>query len=134
MIVVDASVWVSALGRHDIHYRASRQWLDQYMAEGGLVIAPVILLAEVAGAIARLRSSPRHGRQAMSRLLEAPRLRLVPHDGGFAQTAARVAADLRLRGADAIYVTVALVLGIPLVTWDREQQQRAGALVTVQTP
>jgi predicted nucleic acid-binding protein len=134
VIVVDASVWVSTLARHDTHYAVSRDWLDRYVASGGLVLAPVILLAEVGGAIARLRNNPRRGRLAVSRLRELPRLRLVPHDLGFAETAARVAADLRLRGADAMYVTVAYAFNIPLVTWDREQQQRAGAVVTVQTP
>ena len=84
--------------------------------------------------MARLRNNPRRGHQAIGRLQALPRLRLVPHDLGFAQTAARVAADLRRRGADAMYVTVALAFSIPLVTWDREQQQRAQAVVTVQTP
>ena len=48
--------------------------------------------------------------------------------------AAEVAADLRLRGADAVYVAAARLLRVPLVTWDREQQQRAGAVVVVQMP
>lgn len=134
MIVVDASVWVSALGLRDVHYRVSRDWLAHYLSGGGLVLAPVILLAEVGGAIARLRNNPRRGKLAISRLRELASLRLVPHDLAFAETAARMAADLRLRGTDAMYVTVSLALDIPLVTWDREQLQRASAVVAVQTP
>jgi predicted nucleic acid-binding protein len=134
VIVVDASVWVSALGQRDVHYQVSRDWLANYIDGGGLVLAPVILLAEVGGAIARLRNNPRRGKLAVSRLRELPRLRFVPHDLTFAETAARVATDLRLRGADAMYVTVSYALDIPLVTWDREQRERASAVVAVQTP
>ncbi len=96
--------------------------------------APLLLLAEVAGAVSRRLGNPRHGEQAANRLLRASGLRLVSGDLAFGQTAARLAADLRLRGADVTYVTVAYVLSIPLVTWDREQQQRAARVITVQTP
>jgi predicted nucleic acid-binding protein len=39
-----------------------------------------------------------------------------------------------MRGADAIYAAVARRLRIPLVTWDAEQQQRAGTLIPTYTP
>ncbi len=48
--------------------------------------------------------------------------------------AAKVAANLRLRGADAFYVAAASRLDIPLVTWDQEQMERARGLVNVITP
>jgi predicted nucleic acid-binding protein len=133
-MVVDASVWVSSLMPQDVHHQASRAWLDQYLSDGRIMVAPVLLLSEVAGAVARLKGDSQSGRQAFRDLLDVPRLRLVDHDAGFGRAAAELAADLRLRGADAIYVAAARLLHIPLVTWDREQQQRAGAVIAVRTP
>jgi predicted nucleic acid-binding protein len=57
----------------------------------------------------------------------------VPVDHGLADAAAALAARLRLRGADATYVAVASRLGVPLVTWDDKQRQRAASLVTIHT-
>jgi hypothetical protein len=45
-----------------------------------------------------------------------------------------MAADLQLRAGDASYVTLARQLNIPLVSWDREQLQKAGSLIATCTP
>lgn len=45
-----------------------------------------------------------------------------------------LAIDLRLRGADAVYVAVADQLSLPLVSWDVEQRERAAARVEVIVP
>jgi predicted nucleic acid-binding protein len=134
VLVVDASVWVSSLIPQDRYHHASRTWLDRYLAAGGIVYGPVLLLPEVAGAVARLKADPQIGRQVLQDMLKVPTLRLVPNDFGFGRVAAQMAADLRLRGADVVYVTAAYLLHMPLVTWDREQQQRAGSVILVQTP
>jgi predicted nucleic acid-binding protein len=134
VLVVDASVWVSSLIPQDSYHQASRGWLDRYLDRGGIVYEPVLLLSEVAGAVARLKADSQLGQQALQDLLEVPTLRLVPHDFDFGRVAAQMAADLRLRGADVVYVTAAYLLQMPLVTWDREQQQRAGSVIAVQTP
>jgi predicted nucleic acid-binding protein len=59
---------------------------------------------------------------------------LVPIDTVLIQAAVEVATDLQLRAGDAIYVALAHQLNIPLVSWDREQLQRAESLVSTYTP
>lgn len=51
-----------------------------------------------------------------------------------ARRAAKLAAALRLRGADAVYVALALEYGATLVTWDAEMLQRAPAAMLTMTP
>jgi predicted nucleic acid-binding protein len=92
------------------------------------------LLTEVAGAIARRTGKPELAHQAVKRLLNIPSLRLVASDQQLGTAAARLAADLRLRGADAMYVAVAYRLNIPLVTWDREQLERTQNFIVAYTP
>jgi predicted nucleic acid-binding protein len=133
-MVVDASVWVSRLVPQDVHHLVSRRWLERHVAGGGLLVAPVLLLAEVAGAISRRTREPRLANQAVESLLRVPDLRLVSVDPRLGREAARLAADLHLRGADAMYVALAHHLNVPLVTWDREQRDRAASLIMVHTP
>ncbi|WP_322802155.1 type II toxin-antitoxin system VapC family toxin [Thermoflexus sp.] len=133
-MVVDASVWVSALVPADGHHAASRRWLEARLREGALLIAPVILLAEVGGAIARRTGDAALGRRAAGMLLAFPTLRLTPVDERLGGKAALLAARLRLRGVDAVYVATAVLLGVPLVTWDVEQRERALPVIQAQAP
>ncbi len=133
-VVVDASVWVSRLVPQDVHHEASRRWLEAFTARGGQVVAPVLLLPEIAGAISRRTGVPDLARQAVQQLQRLRTLRLVALDRRLSQAACQLAADLGLRGADATYVAVADQLKIPLVTWDNEHIDRAGKRITVQMP
>ncbi|OGL05900.1 MAG: hypothetical protein A3H48_00710 [Candidatus Rokubacteria bacterium RIFCSPLOWO2_02_FULL_71_18] len=119
---------------HDVRHEASRRWLTRHVAGGGLVIAPTLLLPEVAGAVARRTAEPRLARRAVDAVLRLPALRLVPVDDVLARMAAKLAARLRVRGADAVYIAVAATLQLPLVTWDVEQRDRAARLVEVFVP
>jgi predicted nucleic acid-binding protein len=132
--VVDASVWVSRLVPQDVHHAASRRWLEEQAAGGDLVISPTLLLAEVAGAVSRRTGQSELAHQAVQMLLRLTELRLVPLDSRLGRSAARLAAEIGLRGADAVYVATAHHLNVPLVTLDREQQARAGRLVEVRSP
>jgi len=67
--VVDASVWVSRLVPQDVHHFASRRYLEERAAAGDPLVAPALLLAEVAGAIARRTGAPELGRRALEGLL-----------------------------------------------------------------
>ena len=133
-MVVDASVVVSRLVPDDVHHETSRRWLMQHVADGGLLISPTLLLAEVAGAVARRTGKPRLGRRALAAVLRLPALRLVPVDEVLAHAAANLAGQFRVRGADAVYIAAAAVLGVPLATWDLEQRERAAHIVEVFVP
>jgi predicted nucleic acid-binding protein len=132
--VVDASVLVSCLLPQDAHHAASRAWLGRQLASGASLVAPITLLAEVGGAIARRTEGAEQGQQAIGWLIHLPNLRLAAVDHSVGLLAAELATALRLRGADALYVAVAERLALPLVSWDREQQERAVGRVPVQTP
>jgi len=133
-MVVDASVVVSRLVPHDVHHEASRRWLTQHIAGGGLLIAPTLLLAEVAGAVARRTGKPRLAQRAVAAVLRLPALRLLPVDEILARAASSLAGQFRVRGADAIYIAAAAALRVPLATWDLEQRERAAHIVDVFVP
>jgi len=132
--VVDASIWVSRLVSADVHHPVSETWLETFVGGGGQCVAPVLLLAEVAGAISRRTTEARLGQAALKLLLRMPALRIVNVERRLGTSAAQLAADLGLRGADAVYVALARQLKVPLITWDQEQLDRTGSIIAAHQP
>ncbi|MGE0544556.1 MAG: type II toxin-antitoxin system VapC family toxin [Dehalococcoidia bacterium] len=132
--MIDASVWVSRFVPQDAFHASSQRWLSAHVAAGGLLVSPVILPVEVAGAVSRRTGDRRLARQVLDTLMRVPALRIVPIDPGLGRAAAELAADLGLRGADAVYVALARELSLPLLTWDEDQRRRAGRVIAADTP
>ena len=134
MLVVDASVWVSWLRLSDVNHAASRLWVEQYITKGGILVAPTLLVIEVAAAISRQTGQIVQAKEAVKKLYSLDAMRLVSIDLTLVQTAVDIATDLQLRAGDATYVAVAHQLGISLVSWDKEQLERASKLIATYTP
>ena len=124
---------MSALVPSDVHHAASRSWLEQRAADQ-LLVAPSLLLPEVASAVSRATGRPLLARRAVRLLTRLPALRLVAVDSELAEAAARLAGDQRLRGADSVYVALAKQLSLPLVTWDLEQASRSSEVIHAGAP
>jgi predicted nucleic acid-binding protein len=132
--VVDASVWVGRFLPADVHHQASRAWLGAQVDLGEILVAPALLLPELAGAVARRTGLSELATRVVALIEGLPNVRLVPVDPALAQLSATLAARLHLRGADAVYVALAHRLSVSLLTWDQEQLERAGPQVMVLTP
>ena len=98
-VVVDASVWVSRLVTRDIFHEFVKEWMEPRGSDGMIFLSPALLLPEVAGAIARPTVDSRFARQARESLQSLTSLRIVEMDQSLVGDAARLAADLGLRGA-----------------------------------
>ncbi len=134
-MVVDASVWVGYFVTNDAHHEVSRRWLRSQFADHDQILhGPSLLLAEVAGAVSRRTRVRWLAGMIVREMLELPELELLRLDERLGMRAARLAGNLRLRGADACYVAVAEELGLPLVTWDDELLARASGAVPVLRP
>lgn len=134
MSVIDASVWVSRLVPQDRFHATSRRWLAAHAAAGGLLVSPILLPAEATGAVSRRTGDPRLAHRVLETLMRVPALRIIPIDARLGRAAAELAADLGLRGADAFYVAATRALGLPLITWDEDQRQRAERVIAAFTP
>ena len=134
MIVIDASVWVViALPDDGLHVQ-SRQWVEQWERTGRPIAVPAIFPVEVGAALIRRVRKEEDAYEVVDDLLNDPLLTLLPIDREMCNRATRLAMDLRLRGADAIYVALAESLEVPLVTWDDQQRLRASERVATATP
>ncbi len=134
MIVVDASVLVSAAWPSDGNHQISRAWLQGYIRSSETMTAPVLIFSEVGGALMRRTQRTGLTVRVLQRIRLLPRFMPVPVDTVLGDDAADLAIALQLRGADAVYVALAAQLSVPLITWDREQLVRGGQRVTTYEP
>ena len=134
MAVIDASVYVALINAHEREHGSSWTWFEQAKAAQEVVVAPVVLLAEVAAALSRGVGDPVLVHQVVQQLMRSSLIELTPVTKTLAGRAAAIAADHRVRGCDAIYVALAEQRGDQLVTLDRQQLERGGAVVAVRQP
>ena len=132
MPVIDASVWVGYYHEPDPAHAQCSTWLEAAIVGGMRLVAPSLLVAEVAAALTRL-GKPETATRAIDHLTRGG-LELVELDSIRARRAAEVALATRVRGADAVYLALAEERGDVLVTLDRQQRERGGALVDVREP
>ncbi len=134
IVVIDASVWVSWFTESDVNYSVSRRWMERYLTAGGLLLAPTFLLVEVAAAISRRIGQPEIARQTVKELFQVPAMRFISPTAALFWAAIELAADLQLRAGDTTYVALACQLNRPLVSWDREQLEKASNFTATYTP
>jgi len=131
---LDASVVMNAFNPAETGHAISLQLQTAIQAQSIQVIVPTLLLTEVAATIGRVLGDAPRARDFAVRLSRLPYLRFVSLTRPLALEAANLAADYRLRGADAVYVAVARQFGTALVTLDEQQRIRAATSITIRTP
>jgi predicted nucleic acid-binding protein len=133
-VVVDASVFVAAVLADEPSHGAAFAFLQTCARLEIARLAPAIIAAEVKGPVARRTGQPALARQLFAALRSRPDFVVLPIDAIVGDEAGELASLQGIKGCDAVYVAVARLLTIPLVTLYREQQERAPADVEVYTP
>ena len=134
MAVIDASVYISLVNAHEKAHASSWTWFEDTLTRDERIVAPVILLAEVASALSRGIGDPKLVNNALVQLRESSLIELVPVTRNLTEFAAVIAAEHRIRGCDAVYAAVAAQLDDALVTLDRQQLKRAASVIRVRKP
>lgn len=125
LLTIDASVFVAACHRREPGHVASRRLLAAVRDAGTPLLEPASMPVEVAAALSRAGGDANLAREYAAAIIALPRLTLVAIDEELMRRAVDLAADRRLRGADAMYATVASLYGARLVTLDGEQMDRS---------
>lgn len=133
-LVIDANIFVAASLVEDKFHQTSTDFLLEVRVHGSVIYEPVLILAEVAGVISRVRKDHRYGDVAALRIEHFPKTRLRIADGPFARRAARLASRHALSGADAHYLAVAAEFGSTLVTLDEALLSLDPQIVVAMTP
>lgn len=134
MAVIDASVYMTLINAHEADHTRSWAWFEVAKSKKEPIVAPVILIAEVASAISRGVGDPELAHRVVTQLIQTHVVELAPVSISLAKKAAEIAADYRIRGCDAVYVALADKLGEQLITLDHQQLERGAAIVDAREP
>lgn len=132
--VLDASVLVATALPNEPFHADAKALLKHLFAEGAYLCLPTIALAEVAAAIARGVGDEQLALAVVAQYATRADLRRIPVDTALGDHAARIAAQQRIRGCDAVYVALADFEQAVLVTLDGQQRASAPSNVIARTP
>ena len=127
-LTIDASVWIAAADARDKFHPPSLELLRRVVAEGIAVILPAFGRTEVACALARRLRDGALGQQLTHSLMNRMVTAEIAMDAAFLRGAECIGASQFLRGADALYATVAQQSQCLLISWDNEHLERAGGI------
>jgi predicted nucleic acid-binding protein len=134
MFTIDASVHINALNPTEAGSAESQAFLAKVYQQALPVYSPTLLWVEVAAALARVFDSSAQGIALAQALRILPGHIWIPLDEELAGEACLMAAEHRLRGADAIYAAVAHRYRTTLVTTDQQQINRLRSFLSVCLP
>ena len=134
MYCLDASVITNSFITKEEFHESSKRLMDKIKDEAISVILPEIVLPEVASAIARGVNNDRIALAFVEALRKIPNFTLVPIDREISHLASRFAAENRLRGCDAVYVAIAYLFNVKLITLDGQQKERSLSVIEAISP
>jgi len=134
LFTIDASVFVASYRSQETCCAISRDLLRLVRQADVPLMEPSILPVEIAAALAHAGEKAEWATEYAESVMAFPCLSLQSLDERMARRALTIATQYRLRGADALYVAVAVKYGARLVTLDAEQLERAPALVEACKP
>lgn len=131
-LLIDASVFVSAVLESDVHHRASREFFKtlRRAEERPLFIVPATVVLEMANVLTKFGKH----RQAASMAERFPILQTVAIDDTFITQAIPVLQKVRLKTADATVAISAFLHNATLVSWDRQLLREARRIVSTALP
>ncbi len=134
MYTIDASVFVRAYTMQDERSPICNRLLTHIHDQNIALFEPTLVLMEIAGSISREFNNPLLGRISASNLMRLSQVSFIEFNSPLAEQGFELAADLRLRGADATYVAIAQHCATTLISLDREHLQRASRVIPVVSP
>ncbi len=134
MFTIDASVYINALNPTETGSSESRTFLEHVHRPAITVFSPTLLLVELAAVVARVFNDTRRGIAYARAVHQLPGQVWLPLDARLSEVALTLAAQHRLRGADAVYTAVAWQVGTVLVTLDHQQLTRLPSSIRAITP
>lgn len=128
-VTVDSSVIISSLlWNESRHEEAFKIW-EEVLKGKSIALLPFSVLVEVVAAIRRRTGSNRLSLEVKKELLSSESITFVVLDENSADQASDIAAEIGIRGMDAIVVQVAKEFGSKLISFDNEMIAKASKIL-----
>jgi predicted nucleic acid-binding protein len=132
-LTIDANVYVSAVTPSESAHASCLELLRLVHQARRLIVTPILVRPEVAAALSQQGRRPADALAYAESILRGAYVTPAPLGSRLAESAARIAVEHRLRGADAVYAAVALRYDAVLVTNDRQLRDRGATIVTTRS-
>ena len=133
MYTVDASVWVNGFDQREAGHEMSRQLLELLRTQALPLIEPTLVLAEVAGAISRIRQDPNPAQAFATTLGHLPNVTVLPLDTALGQRALCAGRPVWLTRCGCGVCGGGAARRMPGISLDHEQLTRLANIISVQT-
>jgi predicted nucleic acid-binding protein len=130
-LTLDSSVLVAALRKNEKKHSESLRLLQQIKEGKYTAIEPYSVLIEVVAAIRRRTNSRDLAEKVKMDFLNIGNLIFVDIDSTLAENAATTAAQIGIRGMDAIVIQTAIEYSASLVSLDNEMLEKAKPVVKI---
>jgi predicted nucleic acid-binding protein len=130
-ICLDSSVIVTALRKQENRHLAAKDVLRKVKDGSHIAIEPYTVLIEVTAALKRRTGSKELALRVRDDLLAINTINFMELGAESAADAAEIAAEIGIRGMDAVVIQVAKEFNIPLVTLDQEMLEKARLIIDV---
>lgn len=133
--LLDSNIFIARFDPTDVHHKRCKALVDRALAGKFDVVAPSLVLTEIAVGLNRRTKNPEFARDTYRKLWSHPNMRWLDVTVERAIDAAEfgIAASIR-GGADAIIAYVAKSEGIPLVTLDQLLRDQIGDQLVTLSP
>jgi predicted nucleic acid-binding protein len=129
-VTVDSSVIISSLLHYEPRHAEALKIWGEVLKGKSVAFLPFSVLVEVVAAIRRRTGSNRLALEVKKELLNSESISFVILDQTSAEQAAEIAAEIGIRGMDAIVVQVAKELGSKLISFDNEMIAKASKILS----
>jgi len=130
-LTLDSSIFVAALRKDEKSHPEALRLFQQIKDGQHIAIEPYSVLVEVVAAIRRRTNSKLLADRVKNDFLNIGSLIFIDIDSTVAENAASLAADIGVRGMDAIVIQVAREYNAPLISLDMEMIEKAKQVVEV---
>ncbi len=133
-LVIDSNIFVSAFDPKDVFHADCYPIIQKLLNHEIEAVCPLLVLIEVTCVIRRRTGSEPLARSVLQSLLQWQSIEWLDITREVAQNAGAIGARTGVRGGDAVVLQAAGQYGIPLVTKDKEIQQKGSGDVLVLDP
>lgn len=134
MFCLDASVIINSQIQTEPHHPYSKRLLEIIEQKDLTLLMPEIVIPEIAAGLARAYVREETILRFLVSLRNISNFIFIAVDSQLSNSAAKMAALHKLKGADSIYLALAEKYILPLVTLDREQKERSPQKIEVLKP
>lgn len=130
-LTLDSSVFISALKKDEQYHKEALRVLEKVKDGEFLAIEPLTVLIEIVSAIRRRTGSKELALKVKRDILEINSISFFEIDRISTEKACEIAANIGIRGMDAVVIQIALEQNTTLVSLDIEMLEKAKSLVKV---